>query len=92
LFKDVLFGLVRFFGLHETGRFFIEMDTEYFVRRERSESKTSVLGCDWIEIRRSIRRSRRPQKKLDVLTSKRKKSVSHLDKKSKFFLKKNRLG
>lgn len=67
LFKDVFFGLVRFLGLHETGRFFVEMNTECFVRGERGESKASILGCDRVEIRRSMSRSRHPQEELDVL-------------------------
>jgi len=56
-----------FLGLHETGRFFVEMNAKRFVRGERSESKTSILGCDRVEMRRSMRRSRRPQEELDVL-------------------------
>lgn len=58
---------MRFLGLHETGRFFVEMNTKRFVWGERGESKTSILGCDRVEMRRSMRRSRRPQEELDVL-------------------------
>ena len=88
LFKDVLFGFVRFLGLHEIGRFFVEMDTKRFVRREGCESKTSILGCDWIEIRRSVSRSRRPQEELDVLKRENISVTSDLDKKKKIFFSK----